>query len=83
MVESQKQVAAALRQLADAAKSPVEKERLEYLTRHVGILVPYAEAWTLAQGLHLVLQAAAELKGQNRMRQGARQGAHGGRAAAG
>ena len=29
--------------------------------------MPYAEAWTLAHRLHLVLQAAAELKGQNRM----------------
>ena len=67
VVESQKQVAQALRQLADAAKSEVEKERLEYLARHVGMLAPYAEAWTLAHRLHLVLQAAAELKGQNRM----------------
>jgi hypothetical protein len=66
VVESQKQVAAALRHITDEAASPAEKERLEYLTRHVEFLVPYAEAWTLAHRLHLVLQAAAELKKNSR-----------------
>jgi hypothetical protein len=62
VVDSQKQVAAALRRISDDAATPAEKERLEYLTRHVEFLEPYAEAWTLAHRLHLVLQAAADLK---------------------
>ncbi len=66
LVESQKQVAAAMRRIADEAGSSVERERLEYLTRHVEFLIPYAEAWTLAHRLHLVLQAAAELKKSGR-----------------
>lgn len=62
VVESRKQVAAALRALADEAASPVERERVEYLAGHVEFLVPYAEAWTLAHQMHQVLKAAAELK---------------------
>ena len=62
VVESQKQVAAALVRMADTAASPIERERLEYLAGHVAFLVPYAEAWTLARQLHQVLKAAADLK---------------------
>ena len=64
IVESQKQVAAALRDIAEqaASASAAERERLEYLTRHVEFLVPYAEAWTLAHRMHLVLKKAGELK---------------------
>lgn len=62
VMESQKAVAAALRRLADSAASPAERERLEYLTGHVEFLVPYTEAWTLAQQLHGVLKAAVDLK---------------------
>ena len=63
VVESQKQVAAALRAIAAGAQSPAERERVEYLTRHVEFLVPYAEAWKVAHRLHLVLEAAGKLKG--------------------
>ncbi|HSB13959.1 MAG TPA: twin-arginine translocation signal domain-containing protein [Bryobacteraceae bacterium] len=64
---SQKEVASALRQLAGAAASDTEKERLEYLTRHVEFLVPYAEAWTLAHRLHGVLKQAGESKTAGRV----------------
>ena len=66
VVASQKQVAAALAELVSASSSPVERERLAYLAGHVEMLVPYAEAWTLAHRLHLVLQAAAGLRKGNR-----------------
>ncbi|MFB3826599.1 MAG: hypothetical protein ACE15B_07505 [Bryobacteraceae bacterium] len=62
IVRSQQEVAAALRGLLEASGSPTERERLDYLTGHVEFLAPYAEAWTLAQRLHLVLGAAAKLK---------------------
>lgn len=60
--ESQREVAAALREITGDAESALERERLEYLTRHVEFLVPYAEAWTLAHRLHVVLERAAEIK---------------------
>jgi hypothetical protein len=63
VVESQKQVAAALRAIAGQAPSAAERERLAYLTRHVEFLVPYTEAWTLAHRLHQVLEAARKVKG--------------------
>ena len=62
LLESQKEVAAALRGLADGAASPVERERLEYLAKHVEFLVPYADAWVLAHRLHGVLEEAGKLK---------------------
>ena len=62
LIASQKEVAAAMRELFGAAASPVEKERLAYLMGHVEFLVPYADAWMLAHRLHLVLQAALDLK---------------------
>ncbi len=62
LVDSQKEVARALRELADAAATPVEKERLEYLTRHVEFLVPYTGAWLLAHRLQGVLDEAARFK---------------------
>jgi len=62
VIASQKEVAAALRELGGAAASPTEKERLGYLMGHVEFLVPYADAWILAHRLHLVLQAALDLK---------------------
>ncbi|MCX6620480.1 MAG: twin-arginine translocation signal domain-containing protein [Acidobacteria bacterium] len=62
VVQSQKQVVAALRAIAGEVQSPAEKERVEYLTCHVEFLVPYSEAWILAQRLHHVVKAAAELK---------------------
>jgi hypothetical protein len=62
VVESQKRVAQALRALAASAASAYEKEKLGYLAGHIGFLVPYTEAWTLAHRLQLVLNAAADLK---------------------
>ncbi|MEN6601893.1 MAG: hypothetical protein ABFD86_05705 [Bryobacteraceae bacterium] len=62
IVRSQKQVAGALRALADGATSAFEKERLEYITRHIEFQVPYAEAWMLAHKLHLILKEAEALK---------------------
>ena len=54
-------MAAALVQLADTARSDTERERLAYLCGHVRFLVPYAEAWMLARGVHQVLREAAKL----------------------
>jgi len=62
VVASQKEVAAALRRIANAAASPAEAERLEYITRHIEFMVHYTEAWTLAHRIHGVLGAAGELK---------------------
>jgi hypothetical protein len=62
VMESQKQVAAALARLADSADAPLEREHLGYLAGHIHFLVPYAEAWTAAHQLHKVLKAAADLK---------------------
>jgi hypothetical protein len=55
-----------LRALTDAASSPVEHERLNYLARFVEFLTPYSQSWTLAHNLHLKLQQASELKKQNK-----------------
>ena len=52
-----------MRALTDSAAG-LERERLNYLTRHVEFLVPYAESWSLAFRLHQILQQAAELKKQ-------------------
>ncbi|MCJ7504329.1 MAG: hypothetical protein MUP80_14905, partial [Acidobacteriia bacterium] len=64
--QSQAEVARSLRALTDSASSPAERERLNYLARHVEFLVPYAESWSLAFRLHQVLQQAAELKKQGK-----------------
>ncbi len=62
VVDSQREVASALRDLTEAARSPAERERLEYLTRHVEFLVPYTDAWVRAHRLQGVLDNAAQLK---------------------
>jgi hypothetical protein len=64
--KSQAEVARQLRALTDAASSPAERERLNYLTRFVEFLFPYSDSWSLAQRLHLKLQQANELKKQNK-----------------
>ena len=66
VVKSQAGVARQLRALTDAATGPAERERLNYLTRHVEFLVPYSESWSLAYHLHQKLQAALELKRQGK-----------------
>jgi len=55
---SQAEVAHALRGLLESSTSSAERERLNYLTRHVEFLVPYAESWSVAYQLHRVLTAA-------------------------
>ena len=52
--KSQAEVARQLRALTDAASSPAERERLNYLTRFVEFLTPYSESWSLA--LHSELE---------------------------
>jgi hypothetical protein len=63
---SQAEVAHALRGLLESTTSPAERERLNYLTRHVEFLVPYAESWSVAYQLHQVLTAAELLKGEGK-----------------
>ena len=63
---SQAEVAQQLRALSDSASSPVERERLNYLTRFVEFLTPYSESWSLAFRLNQKLQKASELKKQNK-----------------
>jgi hypothetical protein len=62
VLKSQAEVGRQLRELTDAASSPAEHERLNYLTRFVEFLTPYSESWTLAHNLHLKLQQATDLK---------------------
>lgn len=62
VIESGKSAAASMRSIADQAATPAERERLEYLTRFIELLVPYVDAWILAQRLHNVTTAAAEMK---------------------
>jgi len=66
VLKSQAEVARQLRALADAASSPAEHERLNYLTRFVEFLTPYSESWRLAHNLHLKLQQANDLKKANK-----------------
>ncbi len=56
VMKSQAEVGQQLRALTDAASSPAEHERLNYLTRFVEFLTPYSESWILAHILHLKLQ---------------------------
>ena len=65
-MKSQAEVARQLRALTDAASSPAEHERLNYLARFVEFLTPYSESWSLAHNLHLKLQQASDLKKQNK-----------------
>jgi hypothetical protein len=62
LLAAQKKVAAALAALVEGGQSAAERERLAYLSRHVEFLVPYADAWVLAQELQKVLNAAQELR---------------------
>jgi len=56
--------AAALHALVAATGSPAERERLQYLSKHVALLVPYTDAWVAASRLHQLIQQ--ELKRQGR-----------------
>jgi hypothetical protein len=64
--KSQADVARQLRALTDAASSPAEYERLNYLTRFVEFVVPYSDSWALAHHLGFKLDAATELRKQNK-----------------
>ncbi|MDR3674280.1 MAG: hypothetical protein P4N24_02240 [Acidobacteriota bacterium] len=64
--KSQAEVARQLRALTDAASSPAEHERLNYLTRFVEFVVPYSDSWALAHHLGFKLDAATELRKQNK-----------------
>jgi len=64
--KSQANVARELRALTDAASSPAERERLNYLTRFVEFLSPYAESWSLATHLNQKLAQANDLKKQKK-----------------
>jgi len=59
---SQKQVASEMRSIADQAAGARERERLEYLTKHIEFLVPYAEAFNLAHNMDRILRDCAEMK---------------------
>jgi hypothetical protein len=63
---SQAEVGQQLRALTDAASSPAERERLDYLTRFVEFLTPYSESWSLAFRLNQKLQKGRELKKQEK-----------------
>jgi hypothetical protein len=54
------------RALTDAASSPAERERLNYLTRFLEFPVPYFKSWSLAYSLNHKLEQASELKKQNK-----------------
>lgn len=60
--QSQAKVARELRHLTDAAASPAEYERLNYLTRHVEFLLPYSQSWSLAYHLYQILKRADGFK---------------------
>jgi hypothetical protein len=62
VVESQRQVAEALKQLAENATFPVERERVGYLSGFVNFAVPYTDAWTTAHLLNGILNEASKLK---------------------
>ncbi len=62
IVASQREVAAALRAITKQAASPIEQERLEYLTGFVEFAVSYTDAWTFAHKLQVVLNSSAKLK---------------------
>jgi hypothetical protein len=64
--KSQAEVAKQLRALTDSASSPMERDRLNYLTRFVEFLTPYSESWSLAHRLNQKLQKASDLKKQNK-----------------
>lgn len=62
LIRSQTEVASKVQELASAASSPEESERIEYLSKQIGLLVPYADAWTAASRLHRLIQQGVELK---------------------
>jgi hypothetical protein len=70
--KSQAEVARKLRALADAAASPAEHERLNYLARFVELLTPYSEACSPARRLNQKLQQASELKRQGNKEEAAK-----------
>jgi hypothetical protein len=62
VVESQRDIEGALKELVRSARSASEKEKLQYLSGHVEFAVPYTDCWISAQRIHKALKEAAELK---------------------
>ena len=62
ILQTQKEVANALHELTIQASSPEERERIEYVSKHVEMLVPYATAWVASVELNKLLKKAVELK---------------------
>ncbi len=62
VVESQKELAGALNEIAEKSASPLERERTGYLAGFVNFTVPYTDAWVIAHRLNAILDAASKLK---------------------
>ncbi len=62
LMQTQKEVANALLELTLQSSSPEERERMEYISKHVEMLVPYATAWVASAQLNKLLMKAVELK---------------------
>ena len=68
VMQSQAEVANAVRELAAEAADPVELERLGYLSGNLEFLTAYSEAWLKAHRLHKVLEQAAKEKNDAALR---------------
>ena len=68
VVQSQAEVAEAMRALVGESASPAECERLEYLAKNIGFLVPYTNAWIKAHRLQAVLDRGAKDKNDAALR---------------
>jgi len=64
--QSQAQVGRQLRELAEAASSPAERERLGYLAGFLELATPYSQSWSLAFHLNEKLKTAGDLKKQGK-----------------
>ena len=62
IIQSQKEIAAALSALRESATTASERERIGYLAGHLEFLVSYTAAWQTAERLQKTLDAAANLK---------------------
>src|SRR5262249_56442479 len=62
VLAKQRETAARFRQLAGAAASPLERDRIGYFAGFVGFVVPYCDAYELAHKTDLVLKQAVDLR---------------------
>src|SRR5262249_45207 len=58
VLAKQRETAARFRQLAGAAMSPLERDRIGYFAGFVGFMVPYCDAYELAHKTDLALKQA-------------------------